>query len=60
MDGRLIEVCDKLTAYIKASVSISTDIRSPALEDGKRRLYERFRRARVDGLPLGYLFEYFR
>ncbi len=60
MDGRLIEVCDKLAAYIEASVSISTGIRSPALEDGKRRLYERFRRARVDGLPLGYLFEYFR
>ena len=60
MDGRLIEVCDKLAAYIEASVSISTGIHSPALEEGKRHLYDRFRQARVNGISLGYLFEYFR
>ena len=60
MDGRLIEVCDKLAAYIEASASISTGIRSPELEAGKRQLYDRFRSARVAGLSLGYLFEYFR
>ncbi len=60
MDGRVIEVCDKLAAYIEASVSIGMGIHSPALEEGKRRLYDRFRRARVNGLSLGYLFEYFR
>ena len=60
MDGRLIEVCDKLAAYIEACQSISTGIRSPELEDGKRQLYQRFRDARVSGQPLGYLFEYFR
>ena len=60
MDGHIIEICDKLAAYIEASVSISTGIRSPALEEGKRRLYDRFRQARIEGLELGYLFEYFR
>lgn len=60
MDGRLIEICDKLAAYIEACQSISTGIRSPELEEGKRVLYQRFRDARVGGLPLGYLFEYFR
>ena len=60
MDGQLVGVCDKLAAYIEASVSIRTGIRSPALEEGKRRLYDRFRQARIEGLSLGYLFEYFR
>lgn len=60
IDGRLIELCDKLAAYIEASVSISTGIRSPALEDGKRSMYERFRGTVINGMPLGYLFEYFR
>ena len=60
MDGHIIEICDKLAAYIEASVSIRTGIRSPALEEGKRRLYDRFRQARIEGLSLGYLFEYFR
>mgnify|MGYP000947528920 CR=1 FL=1 len=31
-----------------------------ALEEGKRHLYNRFRQARINGLSLGYLFEYFR
>ena len=60
LDGRIIEICDKLAAYIEASVSIRTGIRSPALEEGKRRLYDRFRQARIEGISLGYLFEYFR
>ena len=60
MDGRVIEVCDKLAAYIEASASISTGIRSPALEEGKRHLYNRFCQVRINGLSLGYLFEYFR
>ena len=60
LDGHLIELCDKLAAYIEASSSISTGIRSPELESAKGQLYERFRSSRVCGLPLGYLFEYFR
>ena len=60
MDGHIIEICDKLAAYIEASVFISTGIRSPALEEGKCHLYNRFRQVRINGLSLGYLFEYFR
>ncbi|NLL37251.1 MAG: HD domain-containing protein [Fretibacterium sp.] len=60
MDGRLIEACDKLAAYIETSISIDTGIRSPALQDGKRHLYERFHRAQINGFPIGSLFEYFR
>lgn len=60
IDGKLIEACDKLAAYIEASASIAMGIRSPELENGKRQIYERFRSARVAGLSLGHLFEYFR
>lgn len=60
MDGQLVGVCDKLAAYIEASASIRTGIRPTELEDGKRALYRRFRNAKVAGLQLGYLFEYFR
>ena len=60
IDGHLIEVCDKLAAYMEAAVSIRTGIHPPELEDAKRQLYDRFRSARACGLPLGYLFEYFR
>ncbi len=60
MDGRIIEVCDKLAAYIEAAVSINTGIRSPSLEDGKRVLYNKFSKEYVNGFPVGLLFEYFR
>ncbi|MBR1671649.1 MAG: HD domain-containing protein [Fretibacterium sp.] len=60
LDGHLVELCDKLAAYIEASASISTGIRSSELESAKRQLYDRFHASRVCGLPLGYLFEYFR
>lgn len=60
LDGRLIELCDKLAAYMEAAVSIRTGIHPPELEDAKRQLYERFRDARVGGMPVGYLFDYFR
>ena len=60
IDGRLVEVCDKLAAYMEAAVSIRTGINSPELEKAKRQLYERFRYASSCGMSLGYLFEYFR
>ncbi|MCR4819005.1 MAG: HD domain-containing protein [Fretibacterium sp.] len=59
-DGRLVELCDKLAAYLEASASISTGVRSTELESAKRQLYARFHSSCVCGLPLGYLFEYFR
>ena len=60
IDGHLIEVCDKLAAYMEAAVSIRTGIHPPELENAKQQLYDRFRLARACGLSLGYLVEYFR
>lgn len=59
LDGQLIEVCDKLAAYIEASASIRTGIHPQALEDGKRRLYERFAHTALYGYPIGQLFNLF-
>jgi putative hydrolase of HD superfamily len=59
LDGRVIEVCDKLAAYIEASASIRMGLHPHALEEGKRRLYERFSRTVLYGCPVGHLFDLF-
>jgi putative hydrolase of HD superfamily len=60
LDGRLIEVCDKLAAYIEASSSIQMGVHPPALEYAKQRLHERFSSAVLYGYPIGRLFDLFR
>jgi putative hydrolase of HD superfamily len=59
LDGQLIEVCDKLAAYVEASVSIHLGVHPKALEEGKQRLYERFSGTILYGYPVGQLFELF-
>jgi putative hydrolase of HD superfamily len=60
LDGQLIEVCDKLAAYIEASASIRMGVHPPALEDAKQRLHERFSSVVLYGYPIGQLFDLFR
>jgi len=60
IDGELIEACDKLAAFIEASTSINIGIRSPALEEGKRSLYERFENSEICGFSVGQLFDLFK
>jgi putative hydrolase of HD superfamily len=57
LDGRVIEVCDKLAAYVEASASIRMGVHPRALEDGKQRLYERFSQTVLYGYPIGRLFD---
>ncbi len=59
LDGRIIEACDKLAAYIEASYSIRLGLASQALSDGKRNIYGRFGRSVISGFPMGQLFDYF-
>ena len=59
LDGRIIEACDKLAAYIEASHSIRLGLAPQALADGKRNLYSRFGRSVISGFPMGQLFDYF-
>ena len=59
IDGRIIEACDKLAAYIEASHSIRLGLAPQALADGKRNIYARFGRSVISGFPMGQLFDYF-
>lgn len=59
LDGEIIEVCDKLAAFIEASLSIQHGIKSHQLEEGKRFSYENYRDKRVGKLRFGYLFDYY-
>ena len=59
IDGRVIEACDKLSAYMEASLSIRLGVAPQALADGKRNLYSRFSRSVISGFPMGQLFDYF-
>jgi putative hydrolase of HD superfamily len=60
LDGRLIEACDKLAAYIEASASIRDGVHPQALEDGKRHIGERFSETVICNWPVGRLFDFFR
>jgi putative hydrolase of HD superfamily len=59
IDGRIIEACDKLSAYMEASLSIRLGVAPQALADGKQNLYARFSRSVISGFPMGQLFDYF-
>jgi putative hydrolases of HD superfamily len=59
LDGNIIKVCDKLAAFIEASLSIRHGIKSHALEEGKRELFEKHREEVIGGINFGHLFDYF-
>ncbi|HHW32393.1 MAG TPA: HD domain-containing protein [Clostridiaceae bacterium] len=56
MDGQIIEVCDKLSAYMEACMSINHGIKSPFLEEGRRVIFDRFKDSKVAGIDFGQLF----
>ncbi len=60
VDGNIIEFCDKFAAYMEAYLSIKHGISSSNLMDGHSDLYERFGKAKIAGMNLGMLFDYFK
>ncbi len=60
IDGKLIEVCDKLSAYIEASLALRYGIRSEILEQSKAKLYENFAYAKIGNLNFKEVFDYFK
>ena len=60
LDGKLIKACDKLTAFIEADLSIKHGITSKHLEEGRKNIYEDFKRKKVSGIDFGRLFNYFK
>ena len=59
VDGQIIKACDKLAAFIEASLSIQHGIRSHNLEEGKEYIYEKFKEERIGSVEFGELFRYF-
>jgi putative hydrolase of HD superfamily len=59
VDGQIIRACDKLAAFIEASLSMQHGIKSRNLEEGKEYIYEQFKGERIGPLNFGELFDYF-
>ena len=59
IDGELIRLCDKLAAFIEASLSLQHGIRSIHLEDGKKVIHDKYRDATYGGIDFGQLFAYY-
>jgi putative hydrolase of HD superfamily len=56
IDGQIIEVCDKLSAYMEACLSINHGIKSPFLEEGRKLIFDRFKDSKVASIDFGQLF----
>jgi putative hydrolase of HD superfamily len=57
LDGKLIKACDKLSAFIEASLSIKHGIKSEELVEGKKNIHKDYKNKTVNGLDFGKIFE---
>jgi putative hydrolase of HD superfamily len=60
VDGEVIRACDKLAAFIEASLSIAHGIRSQHLVDGSEKIYRECSDLKPGGIRFDRLFDYFR
>jgi putative hydrolase of HD superfamily len=59
VDGSLIEMCDKLCAYIEASMALEYGIKSSTLIKSKQKLYDKYAKIKKNNLDFKQLFDYF-
>ncbi len=59
VDGEIIRACDKLAAFIEASLSIRHGICSQHLVDGKAKIYRECRNHNPGGIKFDELFDYY-
>ena len=60
VDGKLVEICDKLSAYIEASLALRYGIHSDMLNKSKMKLYNRFASIQIGNLTFKDVFDYFK
>ncbi|MGC9195757.1 MAG: HD domain-containing protein [Syntrophobacteraceae bacterium] len=60
IDGEVIRACDKLAAFIEASISIRHGICSQQLSEGVETIYREHSDHRAGGIDFGALFNYYR
>jgi putative hydrolase of HD superfamily len=59
VDGTLVEICDKLCAYIEASMTLEYGINSPTLIKSKEILYKKYSSIKKNNLDFKQLYDYF-
>jgi putative hydrolase of HD superfamily len=59
VDGTLIETCDKLCAYIEASMALEYGIKSSTLNKSKQTLYDKYSNVRKNNLDFKLMFDLF-
>ena len=59
-DGKLVEVCDKLSAYIEASLALRYGIHSDMLNKSKMKLYNKFANIQIGNITFKDVFDYFK
>lgn len=59
LDGELIMICDKLAAFIEASLSIKHGIKSDELVEAKENIYGEYNDIKSKGLDFGKIFQNF-
>lgn len=59
LEGELIMVCDKLAAFIEASLSIKHGIKSDELVEAKENIYGEYSDIKSNGLDFGKIFQNF-
>jgi putative hydrolase of HD superfamily len=60
VDGTLIEMCDKLCAYIEASMTLEYGINSSTLIKSKEMLYKKYAGVKKNNLNFRQLYDYFK
>ena len=59
IDGEVIRACDKLAAFIEASLSIRHGICSSHLQDGRTKIYRDYRNLHPGGINFSEFFDYY-
>ncbi|MDR1952463.1 MAG: HD domain-containing protein [Elusimicrobiota bacterium] len=60
IDGKLNGVCDKLCAYIEASMALEYGIRSDSLLESKQSLYDKYSESKNGNIYFKPIFDYFK
>lgn len=59
-DGKIIEICDKLSAYIEVALSVNYGIHSDKMEESKNNLYNKYADIKIANLDFKKVFDYFK
>ncbi|MDR3049522.1 MAG: HD domain-containing protein [Elusimicrobiota bacterium] len=60
LDGKLISICDKLSAYIEAAMALEYGIKSDTLIKSKRAIYDAYAQRKKGGIDFKQIFDYFK